>query len=120
MRGLELPAQLVMIYLLLHLRFVGLVFSSPIFTATVAPTPFRYLFAVMLTVCSVGVIKPESFPLIYFDEVLRNKLLETFFDCLNPNGLLFIGESECFTFPKNTFELLNTQGSYAYRKPESR
>ena len=70
MRGLELPAQLVMIYLLLHLRFIGLMFSSPIFTATLTPAPFRYIFAVMLTVCSVGIIKPEEIPLIYFDEVI--------------------------------------------------
>ena len=70
MRGLELPAQLVMIYLLLHLRFIGLMFSSPIFTATLTPAPFRYIFAVMLTVCSVGIIKTEEIPLIYFDEVI--------------------------------------------------
>ncbi|MDY6399452.1 MAG: flagellar biosynthetic protein FliR [Synergistales bacterium] len=70
MKGLELPAQLVMIYLLLHLRYIGLMFSSPIFTATLTPAPFRYLFAVMLTVCSVGIINTESIPLIYFDEVI--------------------------------------------------
>ena len=70
MRGLELPAQLVMIYFLLHLRFVGLMFSSPIFTTPLTPMPFRYIFAVMLTVCSVGIIKTEDIPLIYFDEVI--------------------------------------------------
>ena len=70
MRGLELPAQLVMLYMLLHLRYVGLMFSSPIFTATMSPMPFRYIFAVMLTVCSLGVIKTESIQLIYFDEVI--------------------------------------------------
>ena len=70
MKGLELPAQLVMIYLLLHLRFIGLMFSSPIFTATLTPAPFRYIFVVMLTVCSVGIIKTENIPLIYFDEVI--------------------------------------------------
>ena len=70
MRGLELPAQLVMIYLLLHLRFIGLMFSSPLFTATLTPAPFRYIFAVMLTVCSVGIIKTNEIPLIYFDEVI--------------------------------------------------
>ena len=58
--------------------------------------------------------------LIYFDEVLRKKILETFFEYLNPNGLLFIGESECFSFPENTFELINNQGSYAYRKSGSK
>lgn len=56
--------------------------------------------------------------LIYFDEVLRNELIKTFFDCLNPGGLLFIGESECFPFPANTFVSQNNQGSYAYKKPE--
>lgn len=58
--------------------------------------------------------------LIYFDEVLRKKILETFYEYLNPNGLLFIGESECFSFPEKTFELLDTKGSYAYRKPGSK
>lgn len=56
--------------------------------------------------------------LIYFDEILRNKLLEIFFECLNPGGILFIGESECFPFPANTFVAQNNQGSYAYKKPE--
>ena len=70
MKGLELPAQLVMLYLLLHLRFVGLMFSSPIFTATLTPAPFRYIFAVMLTVCSIGIIKTEDIPLIYLDEII--------------------------------------------------
>ena len=70
MRGLELPAQLVMIYLLLHLRFIGLMFSSPVFTATMTPAPFRYIFAVVLTVCSMGIIDTETIPLIYFDEVI--------------------------------------------------
>ena len=68
--GLELPAQLVMLYLLLHLRYIGLMFSSPIFTATLTPAPFRYIFAVMLTVCSVGLVKPETIQLIYLDEII--------------------------------------------------
>ncbi|MBQ9596415.1 MAG: flagellar biosynthetic protein FliR, partial [Synergistaceae bacterium] len=69
MTGTELPAQLLAIYLLLHLRFIGLMFSSPVFTSTMTPTPFRYIFAVMLTVCSVGIIKTESIPMLYFDSV---------------------------------------------------
>lgn len=56
--------------------------------------------------------------LIYFDEALRSKLIETFFDCLNPGGLLFLGESECFSYAAKVFELRNIQGSYAYRKPK--
>lgn len=56
--------------MLLHLRYVGLVFSSPVFTSTMPPTPFRYLFAVMLTVCSIGIIKTDTIPMLYFDEVI--------------------------------------------------
>ena len=56
--------------MLLHLRYVGLLFSSPVFTATMPPMPLRYLFAVMLTACSVGIIKTEEIPMIYFDEVV--------------------------------------------------
>lgn len=70
MRGLELPSQLLGLYLLLHLRYIGLVFSSPIFTSALTPTPFRYIFAVMLTACSIGIIKAEEIPMIYFDEVI--------------------------------------------------
>ena len=70
MKGLELPSQLLAIYLLLHLRYIGLVFSSPVFTSTMPPTPYRYLFVVMLTACSVGIIKTEEIPMIYFDEVI--------------------------------------------------
>ena len=70
MKGLELPSQLLAIYLLLHLRYIGLVFSSPVFTSTMPPTPYRYMFVVMLTVCSVGIIKTEEIPMIYFDEVI--------------------------------------------------
>lgn len=56
--------------------------------------------------------------LIYFDEHLRNKLIQIFFESLNPGGLLFIGQSECFPFPENTFVTQNNYGSYVYRKPE--
>ena len=57
--------------------------------------------------------------LIYFDEQLRNQLIQTFYEFLNPGGLLFIGESECFPFPASTFIVQNNNnGSYAYRKPE--
>ena len=56
MRGLELPAQLLMAYFLIHFRFVGMMFSSPLFSTAVLPTPFRYLCAVVLTVASAGAV----------------------------------------------------------------
>lgn len=83
MRGLELPAQLLGIYLLLHLRYIGLMFSSPVFTAVMTPVPLRYIFAISLTACSIGIIKTEEIPLIYFDEVIFLAVL-----CLRE---LFIG-----------------------------
>ena len=69
MRGIELPANLLILYLLLHLRFVGLMFSSPIFVTTMAPTPLRYIFSVLLTVCSIGIIKTNDIPLMYIESV---------------------------------------------------
>ena len=71
MKGLEIPAQLLMVYFLVHLRFVGMMFSSPLFYATATPVPFRFLCAVLLTVASIGTmnrsIEAISIPIILFD-----------------------------------------------------
>ena len=67
MKGLEIPAQLLMAYLLTHLRFVGMLFMSPLFLATGAPIPFRFLFAVLLTVASSGAILTISVPMVLFE-----------------------------------------------------
>ena len=75
MRGIELPANLVVIYLLIHLRFIGLMFSSPVFAGTLSPMPFRYIFATALTACSIGIIKAESIPVIYFGNVIALGIL---------------------------------------------
>ena len=56
MRGLEIPPQLLMVYFLVHLRFVGMMFTSPLFLATGMPLPFRFLCAVLLTVAAAGAI----------------------------------------------------------------
>ena len=69
MHGIELPANLLILYVLLHLRFLGLFFSSPVFVTIMAPMPLRYIFSVLLTVCSIGIIKTTEIPLIYFDSV---------------------------------------------------
>lgn len=70
MRGLELHSQLLAVYLLVHLRYVGMMFSSPVFTTPLTPVPFRYIFSVALTACSIGIIETESIPMTYFDEIL--------------------------------------------------
>lgn len=56
--------------------------------------------------------------LIYFDEQLRNQLAEKFYQCLNPGGVVFLGESECFPGGSNCFELINYKKIYAYKKPD--
>lgn len=75
MRGIELPTQMLIVYLLLHLRFMGLMFSAPVFTATMTPTPFRYLFAVLLATASIGAVGTEEIPLFFFDSVFSIALL---------------------------------------------
>jgi chemotaxis protein methyltransferase CheR len=55
--------------------------------------------------------------LIYFDESLRQQLVKEFYNCLNPGGVVFLGESECFPGDNGNFELINYGNSYAYRKP---
>ena len=55
--------------------------------------------------------------LIYFDEQLRTQLAEKFYQCLNPGGVVFLGESECFSGISVHFELVNYKKVYAYRKP---
>ena len=71
MRGLELPAQLLMAYFLIHFRFIGMMFSSPLFLTTAAPMPFRYLCAVILTVASAPSVSSGAaayaIPLVLFD-----------------------------------------------------
>lgn len=55
--------------------------------------------------------------LIYFDEQLRLQLAEKFYQCLNPGGVVFLGESECFSGVSDYFELVNYKKIYAYKKP---
>ncbi len=57
--------------------------------------------------------------LIYFDEKLRHELVREFYQLLNPGGVLFLGESECFPGNTGYFELISHRNSYAYKKPES-
>lgn len=75
MKGIELPVQLLGVYLLIHLRFVGMMFASPLFASTLSPTSFRYLCAVLLTAASLGTVSSASLPLILFDDVLALSVL---------------------------------------------
>jgi flagellar biosynthetic protein FliR len=55
-QGLEIPARLLMVYCLVHLRFVGMMFAFPLFFTTASPVPFRFLCAVFLTAAAAGVL----------------------------------------------------------------
>jgi flagellar biosynthetic protein FliR len=56
LQGLEIPAQLLVVYCLVHLRFVGMMFTFPLFFTTASPVPFRFLCAVFLTVTAAGTL----------------------------------------------------------------
>ena len=70
MKGIELPAQMLVVYLLLHLRFIGLMYGCPLFSSPMFPPPLRYLFAVLLTAAALGVVRPQEIPLLYFENVV--------------------------------------------------
>ncbi|MDR3265199.1 MAG: flagellar biosynthetic protein FliR [Synergistaceae bacterium] len=84
MKGIEIPAQLLMVYFLVHMRFVGMMFTSPLFITAGTPLPLRFLSAVLLTVASIGAIQTAAIPMILFESwtsifilVLRELLVGT-------------------------------------------
>jgi len=54
--------------------------------------------------------------LIYFEESLRNDLMKIFLALLNPDGMLFLGETESILSIPHGFELVPCLGAYGYRK----
>lgn len=57
--------------------------------------------------------------LIYFDDDLRNSLVNEFYRYLNPGGIVFLGESECLPVTHNGFELVSFKNCHAFRKPHT-
>lgn len=51
--------------------------------------------------------------MIYFDNDMKQRLLEKFSQCLSPNGLLFLGHSESISKSNNNFDNI---GKTIYRK----
>ncbi|MDD3001593.1 MAG: hypothetical protein PHF29_07550 [Candidatus Riflebacteria bacterium] len=54
--------------------------------------------------------------LIYFKDELKARLLEAFFECLNPGGLLLLGETECLPSDNSKFEVINYKNTYVFKK----
>jgi len=55
--------------------------------------------------------------LIYFDQASRRRVIEAFYDRLEPHGYLMLGHSESLLHTSTAFELAQLQGDLAYRKP---
>ncbi len=55
--------------------------------------------------------------LIYFDEVSRRRVIETFYERLNPGGFLLLGHSESLHNISTAFELCHLREDLVYRKP---
>jgi len=57
---------------------------------------------------------------IYFRIESTRRVVDTFFDALNPGGYLFIGHSETLTSVSDRFEPVEIGGVFLYRKPNTR
>ena len=55
--------------------------------------------------------------LIYFDTASRRKVIEGFYERLQPEGFLFLGHSESLLNVSTAFELVHLSSDLAYRKP---
>jgi chemotaxis protein methyltransferase CheR len=55
--------------------------------------------------------------LIYFDQASRRRVIQAFYDRLEPQGFLMLGHSESLLHTSTAFELAQLRGDLAYRKP---
>ena len=55
--------------------------------------------------------------LIYFDQVSRRRVIQAFYNRLEPHGYLMLGHSESLLHTSTAFELAQLRGDLAYRKP---
>jgi len=57
---------------------------------------------------------------IYFQIESTRRVVNNFFDSLNPGGYLFIGHSETLTSISDRFEVVEVDGVFLHRKPQAR
>jgi chemotaxis protein methyltransferase CheR len=55
--------------------------------------------------------------LIYFDQASRRRVIQSFYERLEPHGYLMLGHSESLLHTSTAFELAQLRGDLAYRKP---
>ncbi len=75
MAHIDIPAQILAVYLLAHLRFIGLIFTSPLFFSSMTPMPFRYLFVTLLTVASIATVSEAQISLVLFESWISISVL---------------------------------------------
>jgi len=56
--------------------------------------------------------------MIYFDEEVQTRLVQKFYDSLNPGGYLFLGHAESLHGTGTKFEFVYDNKGTAYKKPE--
>ena len=54
--------------------------------------------------------------LIYFDQAMKEKVVQAFYNILNPGGYLFLGEAESLHGVSSDFKVEHFPGAFVYRK----
>lgn len=57
--------------------------------------------------------------IIYFSQEAKLRVVEQFYDLLNPGGFLLLGHSESLMNVSSSFELVHLKNDLVYRKPEA-
>jgi len=69
----------------------------------------------------VALLKGQDFifcrnVLIYFDDVVKRKIIRNFYEILNHGGYLFLGEAESLHGISSAFKVIHFQGGFCYYK----
>ena len=58
--------------------------------------------------------------MMYFDEAEQKRLVDKFYDCLNPGGYVFVGHAESLLSLTEKFAMVHRNNGTAYQRVESR
>ncbi len=56
--------------------------------------------------------------MIYFDEAEQKRLIDKFYNCLNPGGYLFVGHAESLFGLTQKFRMVHENNGTAYQRLE--
>jgi chemotaxis protein methyltransferase CheR len=56
--------------------------------------------------------------MIYFDEAEQKRLVEKFYQCLNPEGYFFVGHAESLFGLTNKFRMIHQNNATVYQRTE--